>query len=493
MASFTLHDSWDTPTVLLFSFVSAAIVAVLFIRHRRYRLPPGPTPLPLVGNIFDMPRTMDAREYQKFTDQYGDVVYLNVLGQSLVVLGSYETARELLDKRAANYSNRPRSIMKKLIGSDWAFVFDQYNEMWRRRRKEFHRHFGPLAIAQYQNIQEAASRRLLRDLLIAPDSFASHIRFDLGWTVLRIVYGHEALSLHDRYISLAEDAQRITDRAYTPGKYLVEVFPLLQYVPSWLPGAQFKRDAALWTNTMQGTRNEPFDAALEKIVHALPSVVSNMVDRAQSQGGMSSEEDALARDATAMTYFGKSDSFQPSCETFFYAMAANPEVQAKAQAGLDAVVGPNRLPSFKDRDSLPYINALVSECLRWKPVAQLGLPHRSVADDEYRGFVIPGGSLMIPNVWMFSRDPKYYTEPDKFMPERFLHNGRVNTDILNPREYVFGFGRRICPGLHFAEATLFITFASILHTLNIKGKVDKHGRSTLPTSENVKMKEAFLT
>ena len=80
-------------------------------------------------------------------------------------------------------------------------------------------------------------------------------------------------------------------------------------------------------------------------------------------------------------------------------MASHPEVQQKAQAELDAVVGPERLPRFADRESLPYVNAIVTECLRWKPTGQLGLPHCSIVDDEYRGYTIPGGSLLIPNAW----------------------------------------------------------------------------------------------
>ena len=80
-------------------------------------------------------------------------------------------------------------------------------------------------------------------------------------------------------------------------------------------------------------------------------------------------------------------------------MATHPEVQRKAQAELDAVVGPKRLPTFADRSSLPYVNALVTECLRWKPTAQLGLPHCPIEDDVYNGYTIPGGSLLMPNVW----------------------------------------------------------------------------------------------
>ena len=86
-------------------------------------------------------------------------------------------------------------------------------------------------------------------------------------------------------------------------------------------------------------------------------------------------------------------------QTFFLAMAANPHVLAKAQVELDAVVGPHRLPEFEDMKSLPYICAIVKELLRWRVVVPLGVPHRSLEDDEYRGYFIPKGSLLVANIW----------------------------------------------------------------------------------------------
>lgn len=86
-------------------------------------------------------------------------------------------------------------------------------------------------------------------------------------------------------------------------------------------------------------------------------------------------------------------------QTFFLAMILHPEVQKRAQAELDTVVGPDRLPEFRDRESLVYINALLTECLRWQPVAPLGIAHTCSEDDIYRGFFIPKGSIVIPNVW----------------------------------------------------------------------------------------------
>ncbi len=84
---------------------------------------------------------------------------------------------------------------------------------------------------------------------------------------------------------------------------------------------------------------------------------------------------------------------------FFLAMALHPEVQKKAQQELDAVVGTERLPDFSDRPSLPYVTAIAKELLRWHPAAPTGVPHRSIADDEYNGHFIPGGSTIFVNIW----------------------------------------------------------------------------------------------
>ena len=81
-------------------------------------------------------------------------------------------------------------------------------------------------------------------------------------------------------------------------------------------------------------------------------------------------------------------------------MSLNPDVQAKGQAELDAVVGADKLPSFADRAALPYVNAIIKEVLRWHVVAPLGFPRQSTADDEYNGYFIPEGSMLMMNSWL---------------------------------------------------------------------------------------------
>ncbi len=147
---------------------------------------------------------------------------------------------------------------------------------------------------------------------------------------------------------------------------------------------------------------------------------------------------------------------------FFLAMTLYPEVQKKAQEELDTIVGSERFPEFSDRSSLPYVNALVKELLRWYPATPLGAPHRVVEDDEYNGYVIPGGSTVFVNMWFvlgvcfhilpavsdvlhraMLRDPEGYSQPDDFVPERFLDSdGNLDVHGRDPTHVMFGFGRR---------------------------------------------------
>ena len=98
-------------------------------------------------------------------------------------------------------------------------------------------------------------------------------------------------------------------------------------------------------------------------------------------------------------YTGGADTTVSAIQSFFLAMLLFPEVQKKAQEELMKVVGPHRLPEYDDEESLPYIRALAKECLRWRSVVPLSVPHRSIEDDEYRGYKIPGQAMLIANIW----------------------------------------------------------------------------------------------
>jgi len=110
------------------------------------------------------------------------------------------------------------------------------------------------------------------------------------------------------------------------------------------------------------------------------------------------------QNVAAMMYLAGTDSLIAVLSTFILAMLANPDAQKKAQLEIDSVVGWGNLPDFNDEEGMPYVAAVVKEVLRWKSVGPLGAPHRLTAEDEYRGYRLPAGSLVVGNIWGMHQD-----------------------------------------------------------------------------------------
>lgn len=166
-------------------------------------------------------------------------------------------------------------------------------------------------------------------------------------------------------------------------------------------------------------------------------------------------------------------------ETFVLAVRLHPHTIGPAQAELDAVIGSSRLPTVDDRPSLPYINAVVKETLRWRPVTPQAVPHLNTEEDEYMGYRIPKGSIIIPNVWGIHLDPEIYPNPNDFQPERWL---KPETEGTTVEHAAFGFGRRVCTGQHIAYNSLFLNIARLLWACQVGPEIDEKGRE-VPVDE----------
>jgi cytochrome P450 len=165
-------------------------------------------------------------------------------------------------------------------------------------------------------------------------------------------------------------------------------------------------------------------------------------------------------------------------KTFVLCTLLHPSIQRRAQAEIDKVVGHDRLPTLADRSDLPYLNACLKESSRWAPVGSEGVAHLSRVDDVYNGYLIPAGTVMIPNMWYkwylstlnahwpyyrnMAHDPEIYSDPLIFRPERFLGS--------NPEpdpDFTFGFGRRVCPGQVLAQTSTYVLAAHLLALFDI--------------------------
>ncbi|KAI0822054.1 cytochrome P450 [Trametes gibbosa] len=111
-------------------------------------------------------------------------------------------------------------------------------------------------------------------------------------------------------------------------------------------------------------------------------------------------------------------------------------------------------------------------------------------DLEYRGYFIPAGTSLVGNVWGCMHDPAVYPNPDRFYPERFIKDGKLDPEVLDPASLAFGWGRRVCPGRSFADAALYISIATALHVLDIGPPRDEHGR---PIKVELETTHGFLS
>ncbi|KAJ6527992.1 cytochrome P450 [Mycena vulgaris] len=451
-------------------------------------LPPGPKGLPLVGNLFDIPSERQWEAYLKWSKEFNsDIIRLNVAGTSIVVLSSMEAIRGLFDRRSSLYSDRPQlPMLTELMGWDFAISFLEYGNHWRSHRKVFHEAFNVNAAKQFRPQERAAAYNLLRRILQDPHDVMTHFRHMAAALILDVTYGIHVLSSNDPYIDIAEKAMHGFGVASIPGRFLVNTIPVLKYVPTWFPGADFKRKAKEWRKATRDLWDLPFAETKRDMAMgtAPPSFTSlALLGLNDSSSKEQREREAVIKGTAASMYGAGADTTVSALGTFVLAMLANPEAQKRAQAELDSVVGDGRLPDFTDEASLHYTSAVVKEVLRWKNVTPIAIPHCLTVDDEYRGYRIPAGSLVIGNVWGILHDEDAYPDPHAFKPERFLLDGKLNPAVRDPETVAFGFGRRVCPGKHMAYASLWITIASILATLEIKKAQDKDGSEIEPSYE----------
>ncbi|KAG2141326.1 cytochrome P450 [Suillus clintonianus] len=440
--------------------------------------PPGPRGLPLIGNIQDMPHIRPWLTFAEWGKKYGPISHVEILGQHIIVLNSVKSAMDMLDKKGAVYSDRPVLPMcGELCGWKHVLALLPYGDRFRQYRKNIHRIMGNrAALDVYHPVEEIETRRFLKRVFSKPGELQDHVRHTAGAIILRISHGYEVKEKNDPFIDLADRAMDQFSRSTAHGAFMVDIMPFLAKVPEWFPGAGFKRLAREWNKTREEMAAIPYEFVKDQMAAGIaPKSFTSKLLEGQT---LSVEEDHMVKWSAASLYLGGSDSTVSAIYSLFLAMTLFPHVQKKAQAEIDTVVGTDRLPSFTDRDSLPYIEALVKEVLRWNVVGPTAFPHRVTEDDIHDGYYIPKGSLVIPNAWFMLNDPQAFADPSQFNPERFLDNDGKDPEP-EPRTICFGFGRRICPGLHLADASVWISTAMSLAVFDIS-KVVENGVEITP-------------
>ncbi|KAG1742522.1 cytochrome P450 [Suillus lakei] len=416
-------------TASAFSGAAVLILALVIARHRVSHsallpYPPGPKPLPVIGNVMDISLTEPWLAYTAWKKIYGDLIRVRLMGQEFVVISSEKIARALLDQRSAIYSDRPILPVGKFYGIEWITVLLQYGTELRSHRKMFHHALQAESSLRQREIYLRRARCLLANLLHDPEDFEAHIHSFVAAIVMGITQRTTLTVL------AVSELNTILTRGLSPEKSaILSAFPFLAHIPAWFPGATFQREALYSRQLAQKVLNAPFEFTKSQIAAgtASQSMVFDCLTQTDKDNNEAQEFVIKAVAATSHSVL----------HAFILAMVLYPNVQAKAQAEIDTVVDSMRLPSFEDRPSLPYVEAILRELLRWSPVFPLAIPHATSSDDIFEGYLIPKGLAI-------GRDEEKYPDPDEFRPERhFATDGSLLSDSISDNP-MFGLGRRIC-------------------------------------------------
>lgn len=261
----------------------------------------------------------------------------------------------------------------------------------------------------------------------------------------------------------------------------VDILPILKYMPE-----RFWRNWQTRAKKVGGAMGALYEKMLQRVLERREKFGSkgSMLDTVLDQ------QDKLQLSPNALRFFcgasmeGGSDTSASMILVFITAMLKYPDIQKKAQGEIDAVVNEDRTPLWSDFDKLPYVNMIVKECMRWRPVTPLSLPHstaegksasiplhfktNSTIDDFVEGMLIPKGTTVIMNVWGIHMDPTRFPSPDTFNPENYRGKTLLaaeyaaSNDPENRDHYGYGAGRRICSGIHLAERGMWQAMAKLL-------------------------------
>ncbi|KAF2834780.1 putative cytochrome P450 [Patellaria atrata CBS 101060] len=461
--------------ILLFG-LAISIVDYGYMLWLHWKMPPGPLPLPIIGNTHQLPDNKPWLLFEKLAQDYKTPIITFWIGRNPTVwINDAWAASDLLDRRANIYCSRPRMIVFAELGSGQDNVVNMYyGERWRVHRRIMHQNIGIQQVKKHGAFQNLESKVVAFDLLTSPEEYVSHFERYATSVVSIIGFGRRVSSSQDPIITEVIAVMHKAADLNVPGKtfpMMIETFPVLAKVPEkWAPwrkglgdrrrkgGHYFFHSLADEANRREGHE----DSYVKKVFKEQPKY--NL--RPEEISALTGNLFGAGADTSASTLI-----------TFVLACCAFPEMMKPAWEELDRVVGPYRSPSFDDEKNLPYVRAFVKEVFRWRSVAIIGgQPHAPIQDDYYKGWYIPKNTWVQGNVWAIHHNEREFPDPDRFNPGRFLEGSKDHRPFPAEKGYMtFGWGRRVCSGQALAEQGTYITIARILWGFNIRKARDKQG------------------
>uniref|UniRef100_A0A0D9XI28 Cytochrome P450 n=1 Tax=Leersia perrieri TaxID=77586 RepID=A0A0D9XI28_9ORYZ len=454
---------------LLLAFLTLYLLDLIIHIHRR--LPPGPRPLPIIGSLHllgDQPH----RSLAGLAEKYGPLTSLRLGAVTTVVVSSADVAREFVQKHDAVFADRsiPDSIGEHTKNSViWLYPGPRWRALRRIMATEL---FSPHQLDALQNVRQEKVEELVGHVArLAREGTpveVGRVAFTTSLNLLsRTIFSRDLTSLDDRGAS-KEFKPVITDIMEAAGSpNFSDFYPAFAAIDlqgwrrqcAWL-FRQLHRlfDAEMDQRKLRGARENGKEK--DDFLEVLLRLAARDDDMAGLDGDTRRSLFIVRITFPVLLLISGSDTSSSTMEWAMAELLNNPVQLAKACDELAHVVGSKRRIEESKIVQLPYLQAVVKEKLRLHPPVPL-LPHRAKMEMQIMGYTIPKGAKILINVWAMGRDKLIWTEPEKFMPERFIKRTidfRGGDLELIP----FGAGRRICPGMPLAIRMVHVVLASLL-------------------------------
>ncbi|KEH34017.1 putative cytochrome P450 [Medicago truncatula] len=458
----------------IFSFILLTLV-VQKIGNKKsystYNIPPGPIKLPIIGNIHNLLTSQPHRKLRDLAKKYGPLMHLQLGEVSAMVISSPECAGEVMKTHDIHFASRPQILATEIMSyNSTNIAFAPYGNYWRQLRKICTLELLSLKrVNSYQPIREEVFSNLVKWIASRdgiPINITEAVRSSIYTIVSRAAFGNECKD-QDKFISVVKQSIKVAG-----GFDLGDLFPSakwLQLVTGMRP--KLERFHRQTDQILENIINEHKEEKYTKAKDDQGKVEEDLVDVLLKYEDGSNQEFTLTKNnikAIILDVFGAGG--ETSASTIDWAMVEmirDPRIMKKAQDEVREVFKMKGRVDENCINELNYLKSVVKETLRLHPPTPLLLPRECRQTCEINGYHIPIKSKVIVNAWAIARDPNYWTEPERFYPERFLDSA-IDYKGSNYEYIPFGAGRRICPGSTFGLRSIELALAMLLYHFDWK-------------------------
>ncbi|KAM4640956.1 cytochrome P450 2A6-like [Discoglossus pictus] len=435
--------------------------------YRKRNLPPGPTPLPLIGNLLQLKRGQMAGSLMELWEQYGPVYTLYLGTRPLVVLCGYQAVREALIDQGEEFGARGRVPAFDKITLDYGIIFSN-GERWKQMRSfafKTLRNYGLGKKSTEGKIQEEAKMmveeiRKSEGLSLDPtmpimDAIANIFCYIMFGN--RFDYKDEKFR---KFIKTGDDIHRLIS---TTWGQMEEIFPgLMKYIPGphqkiYTLSDELMEFIVERVKMNQGTLDPNFPRDY------IDCFLIKMEQEKQDPQTEFTMKNLLI--SVQNLFIAGIDTVATTMNHSLLILLTFPEIQAKVHEEIDQVIGGDRMPRMDDRNSMPYTDAVMNEIQRFADIGPLNVTHSVTKDTQFRGYTIPKGTDIAPLLCTVHRDPSQFSTPYEFNPNHFLdENGKFKK---NEASMPFSAGKRKCPGESLALMEYFLLLTTILQNFRL--------------------------